>query len=53
MIIKMSDGSFAVRKVAEYLEGKCFEEDSYESSFIDEHAKKIVELVHEAEDADE
>ena len=45
--------SEAVRKVTEYLEGKCFEDDSYESSFIDDHAKAIVALVHEAEDADE
>ena len=45
--------SEAVRKVAKYLDGKCFEENSYESSFLDDHAIEIVKLVHEAEDSDE
>ena len=43
--------SEAVRKVAKYLEKRIYEQ--YNMLPIKEHAKEIVDLVHEAEDADE
>jgi hypothetical protein len=41
--------SEAVRKVAEYIRDKAFEDNE----FIIQYAREIVALVHEAEDADE
>jgi len=43
--------SESVRKVAKYIDDNFYNEDNIMP--IEEHAKKIVELVHEAEDADE
>ncbi len=45
--------SEAVRKVTEYLADYLNPEYTEDPHYCSKHAKKIVELVHEAEDADE